>query len=459
MVIRYNKYKMKLNRKIFREYDIRAVYEEDLKGDLPYYLGKGFGTFVKRSGRKNVCIGGDNRSTTPEIKDKLIKGILKTGCEVTDTEIVPTPVLYFALHNYGFDAGLMVTASHNPPEFNGVKMVVGNKSLYGKDIQNLADIIEKEDFETGKGQYLKKNVTPDYLRFMLGQFKFKKKLKVAIDTGNGTLGPTIVPLFEKLGIDFIPLYTDSDPTFPNHLPDPVVPENLKDLMKTVIDNKLDIGLGYDGDGDRLGVIDEKGSIMWGDMLLIIYAHEILQKSPGAKVVFDVKCSRALEEEIEKSGGIPIMWKTGHSLIEDKMHQENAPLGGELSGHLYFADNYYGFDDAVYASLRLLQILDSTGKKTSSLLEGVKRYHSTPEIRIEVPDEKKFAIVEDLKNLFTGKNNRISDIDGVKVFFPDGWALVRASNTQPALVVRVEAEDSDSLKKIREMFLATIDRFL
>lgn len=450
---------MKLNRKIFREYDIRAVYQEDLKNDLPYYLGRSFGTVVKRAGKKTVCIGGDNRFTTPEIKDKLLKGILETGCDVTDTGIVPTPVLYFAVHNYGFDAGVMVTASHNPPEFNGFKMVIGNKSLYGKEIQQVADLMEKKDFETGKGQSIQKNASQDYMKLMLDKFRFKTKLRVAIDTGNGTLGPLIVPLFEKLGIDFVPLYTDSDPSFPNHLPDPVVPENLKDLIKTVIDNKLDIGLGYDGDGDRLGVVDENGSVLWGDRLLIIYAREILKKSPGGKVIFDVKCSKALEEEIEKAGGTPVMWKTGHSLIEDKMHAEKAPLAGELSGHLYFADDYYGFDDAVYASLRLLQILDNTGKKTSSLLDGVKKYHSTPEIRIEVPDEKKFTVVENLKALFAGKKSRISDIDGVKVFFPDGWALVRASNTQPALVVRMESDNAESLEKIKTDFLSTIEKFL
>jgi phosphomannomutase / phosphoglucomutase len=450
---------MEINRKIFREYDIRAVYEENLRGELPYYLGRALGTTVRRAGKRSLCIGGDNRTTTPEIKNKFIKGILGTGCDVTDTGIVPTPVLYFALYRYGFDAGAVVTASHNPPEFNGFKMVIGNKSLYGKEIQDIADLIEREDFETGSGQYSEKEAVGDYSDFMLENFHFKTKMKVAIDTGNGTLGPTIVPLFKRLGIDFVPLYTDSDPSFPNHLPDPLVPENLKDLTKTVIDNKLDIGLAYDGDGDRLGVVDEKGNILWGDQLLIIYAREVLKKSPGAKVIFDVKCTRALEEEVERSGGIPIMWKTGHSLIESKLHEEKAPLAGEFSGHLYFADNYYGFDDAVYASLRLLQILDTTGKKTSSLLDGIKKYYSTPEIRIDVPDEKKFAVVKNLKGSLTNRGNKTSDIDGVKVFLPDGWALVRASNTQPALVVRIEAESPESLKKIKKDFLDTIGRFL
>ncbi|MBN1445220.1 MAG: phosphomannomutase/phosphoglucomutase [Candidatus Omnitrophica bacterium] len=450
---------MEPNRNIFREYDIRAVYEEDLKGELPYYLGKSFGSAVKKDGGKSVCIGGDNRLTTPEMKDKMIKGISESGCNVADVGIVPTPVLYFAIHKYGFDAGAMVTASHNPPEFNGVKMVIGNKSLYGKDIQKLADLIEKNDFEKGHGEIRTMEADGDYADFMLKNFSFKNTLRVGIDTGNGTLGPLIVPLFKKLGIDVFPLYTDSDPSFPNHLPDPLVPENLKDLIKTVLDNKLDIGLGYDGDGDRLGVVDENGGILWGDQLLIIYAREILKKSPGASVIFDVKCSKSLEEEVKKAGGVPVMWKTGHSLIENKLHTEKAPLAGELSGHLYFADDYYGFDDAVYASLRLLRIMDRTGKKPSALLYGVKKYHATPEIRIELPDEKKFEAVENIKSHFTSKNLRISDIDGVKVFFTDGWALVRASNTQPALVVRMEAENAGSLEKIKKEFLATVDTFL
>ncbi len=450
---------MKPNKNIFREYDIRAVYEKDLQGELPYYLGRSFGSAVRREGGKRVCIAGDNRFTTPDMKDKMMKGISESGCNVADVGIVPTPVLYFAIHKYGFDAGAMVTASHNPPEFNGVKMVIGNKSLYGKDIQHLADLIEKNDFEKGRGEVCTVEAAGDYEAFMLEHFNFKNPLRVAIDTGNGTLGPLIVPLFKKLGIDVFPLYADSDPSFPNHLPDPLVPENLTDLIKTVLDNKLDIGLGYDGDGDRLGVVDENGGILWGDQLLIVYAREILKKLPGSSIIFDVKCSKSLEEEIRKAGGVPVMWKTGHSLIENKLHTEKAPLAGELSGHLYFADDYYGFDDAVYASLRLLRIMDSMGKKPSALLDGVKKYHATPEIRIEAEDEKKFSVVEKIKNHFSTKNLKISDIDGVKVFFSDGWALVRASNTQPALVVRMEAENAGSLEKIKKEFLATVETFL
>jgi len=448
---------MEINRKIFREYDIRAIYNEDLKGDLSYFIGRAFGSYIKRKNLKSISIGGDNRLTTPEIKEKVIKGLIDTGCEVFDIEIVPTPLLYFSVHFYKFDSGIMVTASHNPPQFNGFKMVVGNKSLYGEEIQKIADMIEKEDFEKGEGKLYKKEVVDDYIKFMTDKFKFNKKLKVGIDTGNGTVGPLVEKLFKKLDIDFVGLYIESDGNFPNHLPDPVIPENLKDLMEIVIKYNLDCGFGFDGDGDRLAVIDEKGNILWGDQLLIIYSQEILKKKKGEKIIFDVKCTKALEEEIEKMGGIPLMWKTGHSLIENKLHEEKAPIAGELSGHLYFADEYFGYDDAIYASLRLLKILDKEDRKLSEFFKDVKKYYSTPEIRIEVPDEEKFEIVEKVKRYYSDKY-KISDIDGVKVYYSNGWALLRASNTQPALVVRVEAETEDALNKMKNEFIEVIEKF-
>jgi phosphomannomutase/phosphoglucomutase len=448
---------MKVNRKIFREYDIRGIYEIDLKGELPYFIGKAFGSYVKRKKINEVCVGGDNRLTTSEIKEKLIKGLLETGINVIDIGIVPTPILYFSVHFYKFGSGIMVTASHNPPEFNGFKMVLKEGSLYGKEIQKIADIIENEDFEKGDGEFERKEVIEDYIKFMEGRFKFNKKFKVGIDTGNGTAGPLIEKLFRKLGIEFIGLYLESDGNFPNHLPDPVIPENLKDLIEIVKKYNLDCGFGFDGDGDRLGVIDEKGNILWGDQLLIVYSREVLKERKGEKIIFDVKCSRALEEEIEKMGGIPLMWKTGHSLIENKLHEEKAPIAGELSGHLYFADEYFGYDDAIYASLRLLRIMDKEGKKLSEFFTDIKKYYSTPEIRIEVKDDNKFEIVEKVKNYFS-KKYKINDIDGVKVYYPNGWALLRASNTQPALVVRIEGETEKELEKIKDEFMEVIEKF-
>lgn len=449
----------KVNRTIFREYDIRGIYTEDLKNDTPYLLGRSFGSIVRRKGKKSVCIAGDNRITTPELKEKVISGLLDSGCNVTDIHIVPTPVLYFAIHTNSFDAGIMVTASHNPPEFNGFKLAIENKSLYGKEIQKIADIIENNNFEEGKGEYLQREMSQNYIQFISDRFNFKRNFKIAIDTGNGTAGPLIVDLFEKIGLDVIPLYTESDPSFPYHLPDPLVPENMEDLIKTVTDNNLDAGFGYDGDADRLGVVDEKGNILWGDQLLVIYGKDVLKKLPGSKIIFDVKCSKTLEEEITKAGGVPLIWKTGRSLIEDKMRIEKAPLAGELSGHLYFADEYLGYDDAIYASLRLLKIMDETGQNPSELLEGIKRYYSTPEIRLTVPDNIKFDAVENIKKFFSSKGEKISDIDGVKVFFSNGWALVRASNTQPAVVVRIEAYSENMLERLTNEFLDVIRKFI
>jgi phosphomannomutase/phosphoglucomutase len=448
---------MKINRTIFREYDIRGIYEIDLKGELPYFIGKAFGSYVKRKNINEVCVGGDNRLTTPEIKEKLVKGLIESGINVIDIGIVPTPLLYFSVHFYKFGSGIMVTASHNPPEFNGFKMVLKEGSLYGKEIQKIADMIEKEDFEKGVGKFERKEVIDDYIKFMEERFKFNKKFKVGIDTGNGTAGPLIEKLFRKLGIEFVGLYLESDGNFPNHLPDPVIPENLKDLIDIVKKYNLDCGFGFDGDGDRLGVVDEKGNILWGDQLLIVYSREVLKEKKGEKIIFDVKCSRALEEEIEKMGGIPLMWKTGHSLIENKLHEEKAPIAGELSGHLYFADEYFGYDDAIYSSLRLLRIMDKEGKKLSEFFTDVKKYYSTPEIRIEVKDDNKFEIVEKVKNYFS-KKYKINDIDGVKVYYPNGWALLRASNTQPALVVRIEGETEEELEKIKEEFMEVIEKF-
>ena len=448
---------MKVNRKIFREYDIRGIYEIDLKGKLPYFIGKAFGSYVKRKNINEVCVGGDNRLTTPEIKEKLIKGLIESGINVIDIGIVPTPLLYFSVHFYKFGSGIMVTASHNPPEFNGFKMVLKEGSLYGKEIQKIADMIENEDFEKGVGEFERKEVIDDYIKFMEERFKFNKKFKVGIDTGNGTAGPLIEKLFRKLGIEFVGLYLESDGNFPNHLPDPVIPENLRDLIDIVKKYNLDCGFGFDGDGDRLGVVDEKGNILWGDQLLIVYSREVLKERKGEKIIFDVKCSRALEEEIEKMGGIPLMWKTGHSLIENKLHEEKAPIAGELSGHLYFADEYFGYDDAIYSSLRLLRIMDKEGKKLSEFFTDIKKYYSTPEIRIEVKDDNKFEIVEKVKNYFS-KKYKINDIDGVKVYYPNGWALLRASNTQPALVVRIEGETEKELEKIKEEFMEVIEKF-
>lgn len=445
---------MEVDRVVFREYDIRGIVGKQINNDFASILGRAFGTYIRRSGLKTTVVACDNRKSSPELKKYFIDGLKKTGVFVFDAGMVPTPFAYFAQKKYNLDACAIITASHNPPQFNGFKLVAGKHALYGPGIQEIADIIEREDFEAGSGKLDGIDAVASYINFMKEKFTFKRKMKVGVDTGNGTAGPFIEKLFSSLGIDFEPLYLESDNTFPHHLPDPVVPENLKDLIALVKEKKLDAGFGLDGDGDRIGVIGSDGTILWGDQLLIIFGLDILKRKSGITVVFDVKCTLALEEEIRKAGGRPIMWKTGHSLIEAKIMEENAALGGELSGHIYFADEYFGFDDAFYACLRLLRIMDQTGKNPEQLLEGIKKYFSSPEIRIEVGEEEKYKIVESLKNFYKEKY-KISEIDGVKIYFTDGWALARVSNTQPAIVLRVEGITQQALERIKTEFLTKV----
>ncbi len=446
---------MKIERVVFREYDIRGLVDSQITPDFAFFLGRAFGTYIKKAGFRNCIVGCDNRKSSPELKKCFIEGMIRSGIDVFDAGMIPTPVAYFGQKKYNLDTCAIVTASHNPPQFNGFKLVVGQTGLYGKKIQEIADIFEKEDFVSGKGKYQQIQVEDDYINFMKERFVFSRDMKIGIDTGNGTAGPFVKKLFTALGVNFVGLYLDSDNTFPHHLPDPVVPENLKDLINLVKKEKLDAGFGIDGDGDRIGAVGSDGSILWGDQLLIIFGLDILKRKPSSKIIYDVKCTLALEEEIKAAGGIPIMWKTGHSLIKAKLMEEKAVLAGELSGHIYFADEYYGFDDAIYATLRLLRIMDQTGKNPQQILEGGKKYFSSPEIRLEVGEEKKYKVVESLKNFYSSKY-KISDIDGVKVYFEDGWALARASNTQPAIVLRIEGINQQALERIKEQFLKNVE---
>ncbi len=449
---------MKINKLIFREYDIRGVVGKDIDNNFAYFLGRAIASYIQKYNAKTIAVAGDNRTSTPSYKENLIKGLVDSGKIVTDIGITPTPVLYFARKTGNFDAGVVVTASHNPPQFNGFKVVIGDKSLYGAQILQLADIMESENFISGKGEKHQQDFQPDYITFMQENFSFKKQWRIGLDTGNGVVGPLISKIFNTLKISYHGLYLQSDGTFPHHMPDPAVAENLKDLIGIVKKEKLDAGFALDADGDRFAAITEDGKILWGDQLLIIFSKALLEKRPGSKIIFDVKCTKALEDSIKENNGIPIMWKTGHSLIEDKMLQENSPLAGELSGHLYFADEYFGYDDGTYTALRLLRIMDETGLTLNQLLKDVKQYYASEEMRIEVPDEKKFNIVENLKKFYKTQYP-ISDIDGVKVYFNDGWALVRASNTQPALVVRVEGYTEESLQKIEPEFIKTVKEFI
>lgn len=429
---------------IFREYDIRGIVDKDLTEEIVEKVGKAYGSIIQG----NVVIGRDVRESSERFSKALIKGIQSTGCNIIDIGVSTTPLLYFSIHYYKQAGGVMVTGSHNPIEFNGLKLCKGLMSIHGKDIQEIKEIIEKGEFKTGKGKLQNKKPLTHYNSYIKKGIKLNKKLKVVIDAGNGTAGITAKKLLQDLGCEVIQLYCEPDGRFPNHLPDPTVVEHMHDLIKKVKEEKADVGIGYDGDADRIGIVDEKGGIIWGDRLLMLYSKELQARKPGSKIVFDVKCSNLLEEAIKQHGGIPIMWKTGHSLLKSKMHEENAELAGEMSGHMFFKDRFLGFDDAVYASCRFLEILSNTDKKASQLLEDVPKTYYTPEIRVDCPEDKKFRIPEELKKELRNEFN-IYDIDGARIQFQDGWGLVRASNTQPVLVLRFEAQTPERLEEIRK----------
>lgn len=434
---------------IFREYDIRGVVDKDLTEESVELLGKGIGTYFRHKKRKEVALGRDCRLSSPVLARALSKGLLSTGCSIIDLGTVPTPVLYFAIYTKKIEAGVMVTGSHNPPQYNGLKVMVGEETLYGKAIQDIYAIIKDNDFvKEGGGSQRSCNVIPEYEDFILKNIRLEKRLRIVVDAGNGTAGFVACPLFKKLGCDVIELYCEMDGNFPNHHPDPTLPEALKDLIKKVADSKAQLGVAFDGDGDRIGVIDDEGHIIWGDQLLVFFAREILSSNPGAPIISEVKASKVFYDEVKKMGGRPIMWKTGHSLIKKKIKDEKALLAGEMSGHIFFADRYFGFDDAIYSSARLLELLSKSKKKLSELLAELPKTFHTPEIRIYASDEVKFKIVEQVKKELS-KKYPIINIDGVRAIFPKGWGLVRASNTQEVLVLRFEGETEEDLKSIEK----------
>ncbi|MGC8871496.1 MAG: phosphomannomutase/phosphoglucomutase [Caldimicrobium sp.] len=442
---------------IFREYDIRGKVGVDFTEEVVRLIGKAYGTLVKNFGGKKVVTGRDGRLSGPALHQALIEGILSTGVEVVNLGVTPTPVMYFSLFNLeGVDGGIQLTGSHNPPEFNGLKICLGKNTLFGEDIQKIRKIIEEEAFEKGKGNYFEVNILDTYIEYLSNHIKLERPLRIALDPGNGVCALTAPEIFKRLSCEVDCLFCEVDGTFPNHHPDPVVPENLRFLKEVVTKKGLEVGFGYDGDGDRIGVIDEKGNIIWGDQLLIIFAKDLLEKHPGAKIIGEVKCSRVLYQTIEKLGGKPIMWKTGHSLIKNKMKEEGALLAGEMSGHIFFADRWFGFDDGVYASLRLAEILSRSSKPLSSYLEGLPKMYSTPEIRTDCPDEIKFRVVAELVERFKKEGLKVIDIDGARIEFEKGWALVRASNTQPVLVLRFEAETEEFLEILKEKVYSALE---
>lgn len=444
-----------MEERIFREYDIRGIYGKDLTEEIAYLIGKAFVSLmhkeIKRQPQK-VSIGMDSRLSSESLKRALISAITESGVDVIDIGLCPTPLQYFSLFRLPLDGGVMITASHNPPEFNGFKLSIGRETLHGDKIRILKRIIENKEFINFQriGRVENYNIVRDYIGYMVEQFSSFEGIKLVIDSGNGTAGIVAPEIFKRLGAEVIELYSEPDGRFPNHHPDPTILENIKDLREAVIKENAHIGIGFDGDADRIGVIDEAGDVVWADKLMIVFSKDILKNNPKAKIIGEVKCSNVMYEEIEKMGGIPIMWKTGHSLIKDKMKQEGAVLAGEMSGHIFFSDRYFGYDDAIYASVRLIEIIKKAGKPYGlrKLLEGVKTVYSTPEIRINCPDEKKFIIVEKIKEFF--RDWECNFTDGIRINFSEGWALIRASNTQPALVVRFEAETEDALEKIKTL---------
>lgn len=443
-----------INPSIFREYDIRGVADRDLTDDAIVAIGKAYGTYLRRKKKNTISIGRDARVSSPGIHKALLKGILSTGLDVVDIGFSTTPCLYYSIYHLKLDGGIMITGSHNPPDQNGLKMCIGQSSLFGSQIQELLKLIEKGDFEKGKGAIQEKSQIDEYSNFIYKIFNFKRKLKVVVDCGNGMTAMIVSQLFKKFGHDVTELFTEIDGKFPNHPADPSDPENMHDVVKAVKKTGADVGIGFDGDGDRCGVVDEKGNFIYGDQLLIIYARSILKDNPGATIIGDVKCSSLLFKDIAKHGGRPIMWKTGHSLMKAKMKEEKALLGGEVSGHMFFQHRWLGFDSGIYAACRLLEILDQTNKPLSSLLSDLPKTFTTPEIRVECPDDKKFDVVKRAVEFFK-KQYKVADIDGARIEFPDGWGLVRASNTQPVLVMRFEAGTEKRLKEIQKLVEAKV----
>ncbi len=442
---------------IFREYDVRGLVDKDLTDAVVEDLGRGLGTMVKRAHGSTVVVGRDARESGPRFQAAFVKGVTSTGMNVIDVGVVPTPVVYFAANTLPVDGLAVITGSHNPPEYNGFKMGVGKTTFYGETIQALRSMIEKRDFEKGTpGTVTSFDAVTPYLHFVTSTVtRGPKKLKVVVDAGNGVGGIVSVPMLQKLGYDVVPLYCEPDGRFPNHHADPTVAKNLELLIAAVKKEKADLGIAYDGDADRIGVVDEQGTIIWGDRLMILLSRAVLKAVPGAAIVGEVKCSFTMYDDIAKHGGQPVMWKTGHSLIKAKMKEIHAELAGEMSGHIFYKHRFFGFDDAPYTAARLLEILSNEKGPLSTLLADVPVTYSSPELRFDTVEEKKFALVKACTEKLRKKGLSLIEVDGVRATWPDGWGLIRSSNTTPILVVRYEAKTKERLEEIRALIDGTI----
>jgi phosphomannomutase/phosphoglucomutase len=447
----------KISPTLFREYDIRGLVDQDLTEEAVALIGKALGTKVRAAGGKTVVVGRDCRESGERFNRQLVAALRSTGCDVVDLGVVPTPLVYFAAYTLpGIDGSCQITGSHNPPEYNGLKLGLGKSTFHGEEIQELRRIIEQGEFASGAGSVRSHDIVTPYRAEVKGRLQLgKRRLKVVVDAGNGTGGVVAVPLFESLGIDVVPLFIEMDGRFPNHHADPTVEKNLEHLKAKVREVKADIGIAYDGDADRVGAVDEQGTVLWGDQIMILFSRALLAEVPGATIVGEVKCSFTLYDDIAAKGGRGIMWKAGHSLIKAKMKEEKALLAGEMSGHIFFGHRWFGFDDGIYSSGRLLELLSRTDARMSTLLADVPKTYSTPELRVDCPEDKKFELVRRAQEFFAKRYEAVT-VDGVRVVFPDGWGLVRASNTQPILVLRFEAKTQARLVEIEQLVRSKVD---
>lgn len=448
-----------MNQNIFREYDVRGIVGRDLTEETVSILARAIGTFFIKNKAKRIAVGFDARESSPRFCEILSDELNKTGCDAVLIGRVPTPVLYHTLFTHNVDGGVMITGSHNPPDHNGFKICLGKDALFGPQIQEIGEIAFSGEFAEGTGKTETIEVLQNYEKDILSKINYgEKKLKAVLDAGNGMGGVTAVPLYKKLGVELIELYCEPDSKFPNHHPDPTVVENMRDTIKAVRETGADLGIAFDGDGDRIGLVDETGRIIWGDELMILLSREVLKENPHSTIIAEVKCSQNLFNDIENHGGKSLMWKAGHSLIKAKMKETAAVLAGEMSGHIFFADRFYGFDDAAYAGGRILEILSKTDLCLSQLFSGLPETFSTPELRVECPEDKKLTVVRQIAEEFA-KTNEVITIDGARILFENGWGLVRASNTQAILVLRFEAGSEENLQSIRSSVESRVDHFI
>jgi phosphomannomutase / phosphoglucomutase len=445
---------------VFREYDIRGLVGEDLNEETVYTLARAVGTYFRQNGVRKISLGRDARESSPVFRDVMIRGLNETGCDVVDCGMIPTPLLYFTLFRLGVEAGVMITGSHNPAEFNGFKLCLNKTTLHGSQIQEIREIAFAENFlNASPGKLEEFDIVPQYLDFVAENIRLgERKLKVVVDGGNGMGGIIGAPLYKRLGCDVIELFIEPDSRFPNHHPDPTVLENMQHAIAAVKESGADLAIAFDGDGDRIGVVDERGNVVWGDELMVIFARSILEKQKAATFIAEVKCSQRLFDDIAARGGRAVMWKAGHSLIKAKMKETGAALAGEMSGHIFFADRWFGFDDAIYSGARLLEILSNSEKPLSAFLADLPHATNTPEIRVDCPEERKFEIVRQITEEFK-RTNEVIDVDGARILFENGWGLVRASNTQAILVLRFEATDENALRQIQNRVQTRVEELI